>query len=67
MAQFDVCANPRAESRAQVPYVVEGHTLVLMPHLSAPVGAKLLRKAVASLRSSSSDICAAMDAVQSGF
>jgi toxin CcdB len=45
---------------------VSDEPLFLMPHMAAPVGAKLLRKPVATLRSQASDICAASDAVLSG-
>lgn len=104
MAQFDVYLNPRADSRASVPYVVdvqsgvidelptrlvmplsrvagqvrlpqnlcplievEGEQLALMPHLAAPLSARLLKKPVSSIQRQAHDICAALDAVLSGF
>lgn len=47
--------------------VVKGEMLSLMPHLSAPMPARMLRKPVASLGHRASEIAAAMDAVLSGF
>ncbi|KQW63654.1 CcdB family protein [Variovorax sp. Root411] len=46
---------------------IAGETLSLMPHLAAPVLARLLKKPVASLASRSGEVTAAMDAVLSGF
>ncbi|MGE4376136.1 MAG: CcdB family protein [Burkholderiaceae bacterium] len=45
---------------------VEGEALILMPHLAAPVLARLLRNPVVSLPHSASAVSAAMDAVLSG-
>lgn len=45
---------------------VEGEALSLMPHLAAPMSARLLRKPVVSLALSASAVSAAMDAVLSG-
>jgi len=58
----------KSAPRNLCPYIeVQGNAFVLMPHLCAPVGAKLLRKPIDSARSRASDITAAMDAVLSGF
>lgn len=46
---------------------IEGEPLTLMPHLAAPVAARLLRKPVVSVAHIAGDIGAAMDAVLSGF
>jgi len=46
---------------------IKGEPLTLMPHLAAPVAARLLRKPVVSVAHSASDIGAALDAVLSGF
>jgi toxin CcdB len=46
---------------------ISGEDLTLMPHLAAPVAARLLRKPVVSIASRASDISAALDAVVSGF
>ncbi len=46
---------------------IEGEPLTLMPHLAAPVAARLLRKPVVSVAHSAGEIGASMDAVLSGF
>lgn len=46
---------------------IEGEPLTLMPHLAAPVSARLLRKPVLSVAHIAGDIGAATDAVLSGF
>ncbi|MBL0420994.1 CcdB family protein [Ramlibacter sp. AW1] len=46
---------------------VRGERLVLMPHLAAPIPLRLLREPVAGFSHLASDICAAMDAVLSGY
>lgn len=46
---------------------MEGETLSLMPHLAAPLSARLLKKPVASLASRAGEVAAALDAVLSGF
>lgn len=46
---------------------VDGEPLALMPHLAAPLNARLLRKPAGSLAYRSAEIMGAMDAVLSGF
>ncbi len=46
---------------------VKGEMLALMPHLAAPVAARLLKEPVACVSHRASDISAAVDAVLSGF
>ncbi len=46
---------------------MEGETLLLMPHLSAPVAARLLKEPVASLQHRVGEIRGALDAVLSGI
>ena len=48
-------------------FEIAGESLALVPHLAAPVAARLLRHPVASVSHRASDISAAMDAVLSGF
>lgn len=45
---------------------VDGETLVLMPHLAAPVAKHQLRRPVGSLANRAHEISAALDAVISG-
>lgn len=45
---------------------VQGEALTVLPHFSAPVPARLLKKSVASVWHRSSEIMAALDAVASG-
>ena len=46
---------------------IEGEPLALMPHLAAPVSARMLRKPVVSVARRAGEIGAALDAVFSGF
>lgn len=46
---------------------VQGESLVLMPHLAAPVMVRQLEQPAGSLASVAADITAAMDAVSSGI
>jgi toxin CcdB len=46
---------------------VDGETLVLMPHLAAPVAKQQLRRPVGSLADRAHEISAALDAVISGL
>jgi toxin CcdB len=46
---------------------IEGESLSLMPHLAAPIPARLLKKPVASVVHRAGEISAALDAVISGF
>ena len=46
---------------------MDGETLSLMPHLAAPLSARLLKKPVASLASRAGEVAAALDPVLSGF
>ena len=46
---------------------IEGEPLSLMPHLAAPIPARLLKKPVASLAHRASDVSTSLDAVISGF
>lgn len=44
-----------------------GETLYLMPHLAAPVTARLLKKPVTSMTPRATEVTAALDAVLNGF
>lgn len=46
---------------------VDREVLSLMPHLAAPIPARLLKKSVASLSHRAAELTGAMDAVLSGF
>jgi toxin CcdB len=46
---------------------VNGEVFTLMPHLAAPVAARLLKTPVISIHHRASDVSAALDAVISGF
>lgn len=46
---------------------VDGEALSLLPHLAAPVSARILKKPVSSLGHRAAEITGAMDAVLSGF
>ena len=46
---------------------ISGEALTLMPHLSAPIPARLLKKPVASLGHRSHEVMSALDAVTAGF
>lgn len=46
---------------------IDGLALSLMPHLAAPIPAKLLKKPVASLAHRAGEFAKALDAVFSGF
>ncbi|MDQ0033512.1 toxin CcdB [Variovorax boronicumulans] len=46
---------------------MDGETLSLMPHLAAPLSARLLKQPVASLAPRAGEVAAAFDAVLSGF
>jgi toxin CcdB len=48
-------------------FEVKGENLALMAHLAAPVDARLLKKAVASLAAERHEFADAMDAVLSGI
>jgi len=58
-AKLPVNLCPRVE--------IEGESLTLMPHLAAPVAARMLRNPVVSVAHSAGDVGAALDAVLSGF
>ncbi|MBI5275538.1 MAG: CcdB family protein [Burkholderiales bacterium] len=58
---------PRLPAALCPPVEVGGETLLLMPHLAAPMPARLLRKPVASIAHRSGDVASALDAVLSGF
>ncbi len=45
---------------------IDGEVLSLMPHLAAPVAARLLKKRVVSLQHRAGDVTAALDAVTAG-
>lgn len=46
---------------------IEGQALSLMPHLAAPIPAKLLKNPVGSLAHRAGEFAKALDAVFSGF
>ena len=46
---------------------ISGEVLTLMPHLSAPVAARLLKQPVASLGHRSHEVMSAFNAVNAGF
>jgi toxin CcdB len=48
-------------------FEVDGESLSLMPHLAAPVPARLLKKPVGSVAHRAGEVSAAIDAVISGF
>lgn len=62
--QVSQSALPR---RLSPGFVIEGVTVVLLPHESGPITARLLKKKVVSLRAHSHDIVGAFDAVISGL
>ncbi len=45
---------------------INGEVLSLMPHLAAPVSARLLKNPVASLQHRATEVASALDAVTSG-
>lgn len=56
----------QAPRRLSPTFVVEGHLLAALPHLSAGIDARQLRKPIASLAAHAADLRDALDAVLSG-
>jgi toxin CcdB len=59
--------NHKLPTNLSPSFVIEGESLLFMPHESAPLGERSLGKPVTSLVAFSSQILSALDAVTSGF
>lgn len=57
---------PAAPRRLSPQFTIEGHRVSLLPHLAAPLNARLLRQPLASLAGHAGELRDALDAVVSG-
>ena len=63
-----VIVTPEGVPPALCPvFNIDGASVVLLPHESAPIEARLLERRVASLLTQAHDVAAALDALVSGF